>query len=437
MTPHLSSREADNPTTKGALVKPAKPYEDFPLFPHANGQWAKKIRGRLRYFGPWNDWQKAKENYERERDGLPSVSATVGDLVNAFLRDRRHLVDTRELAERSWHDYYLVCARATKVWGRHRLITELGAEDFDRLRANFGKTRGLVALSNDMTRLRVLFNFGVAHKLAPPIDYRLLIKKPKRDALRRDRAARGSRTLTAAELRTVIDSAPQPLKAMVLLGVNCGYGNQDVGTLPCSALDLQAGWVEFPRPKTGIVRRAKLWPETIKAVKEAIGQHPTPKDPTKLAGRAFLTAKGFGYEARSKKPAAESHKKPTRYEDNPVSKAFAKLLRTLKIHRPGLGFYSLRRLTETIGGGGRDQVAVDFIMGHAADASDMGARYREFVDGEPQRLEAVADHIHAWLWPPEPKAKRKRVAKMNRGDSETGQTTKATEKPPARRRAKK
>ena len=38
-------------TTKTAASKARKPRPDFPLFPHATGRWAKKVRGRLVYFG--------------------------------------------------------------------------------------------------------------------------------------------------------------------------------------------------------------------------------------------------------------------------------------------------------------------------------------------------------------------------------------------------
>src|SRR3990167_10262691 len=37
--------------------KPRKPHPDFPLYAHRRGQWAKKVRGKVRYFGPWGDPQ--------------------------------------------------------------------------------------------------------------------------------------------------------------------------------------------------------------------------------------------------------------------------------------------------------------------------------------------------------------------------------------------
>lgn len=136
-----TSRQAGKPSRPSQ--KPAKPYPEFPLFPHATGRWAKKIRGKLHYFGPCSDPQAALDKYLDQRDDLhagrtPRVAAdglTVRDLLNRFLTSKKLLLDAGEITARTWADYHASCERIRGAFGLTRLVTDLAADDFERLRA--------------------------------------------------------------------------------------------------------------------------------------------------------------------------------------------------------------------------------------------------------------------------------------------------------------
>jgi integrase len=195
---------------------------------------------------------------------------------------------------------------------------------------------------------------------------------------------------------------------MIYLGINCGLGNHDCAMLRFDHLNLQRGWVDFPRPKTGIDRRCPLWPETVQALKAAIKIRPEPKLPVKRKNarkakpeqniedyidRVFITKYGQSWEPKSD-------------YDNPISKETTKLLKDLEVHRKGVGFYALRHTFQTIGGQSRDRDAVRYIMGHVEDANDMSARYTEETVSD-DRLKAVTDYVRDWFRSAKPKGKRK------------------------------
>ena len=209
-------------------------------------------------------------------------------------------------------------------------------------------------------------------------------------------------------MRRILDKAGIPLKAMILLGINAGLGNTDIAKLPSSAVDLAREWLDYPRPKTGIERRCPLWPETVAALRAAEASRPTPNDRANV-GLFFVTKHGNPWATQRMKENDDGEVESFVHDDA-VGKEFGKVLAALKLHRPGFGFYTLRHSFETIAGGSRDQVATDYVMGHADES--MAAHYRERIDDA--RLKAVADHVHAWLFGATDKGTDKPAAKAKR-----------------------
>lgn len=398
-----------------ASSKPEKPTPDFPLFPHAAGVWAKKILGKTHYFGPWADPKGALQKYLDQRDDLqagrkPRVKGdglTVRDLVNKYLTWKQHQLDSGEIAPRTFGDCHKASERIVSEFGKGRLVTDLASDDFEGFRRHLAESLGPLALGIEIQRIRSVFKYGHDSGLIDgQVRFGKAFQKPSRKVLRAERQRRGPRMLESAELRTILNAldgkpitldgkdkpvelSPAPaMKAMALLALNCGMGNRDVALMPTSAVDLQRGWIDYPRPKTAVPRRAPLWPETVEAIRDALEHRPEPADDTD-AHLLFITRLGRCFVEQS-----DGERKA--WKDS-VGLAFGKLLRALDMKRDGVNFYSLRHVFRTVADGARDQPAVDFIMGHAPDGSDMAARYRQRIEDE--RLQVVTDHVRAWLWP--------------------------------------
>src|SRR6516225_3076451 len=132
-------------------AKPTKPYPDFPLTPHPAGYWCKKIRGKVYYFGPWDDPDGALKKYLEQRDDLHAgrkprpdpEGVTVKDVCNAFLNAKQAAVDNGEITLRTWLDYKDACQHVIAAFGKGRLVADLGPSDFSALRARVAKKWGL------------------------------------------------------------------------------------------------------------------------------------------------------------------------------------------------------------------------------------------------------------------------------------------------------
>jgi integrase len=305
--------------------KPEKPYPDFPLFAHAIGRWAKKIRGRLVYFGPWTNPDAALAKYLDEKNALhagrtPRADAgelTVKTLVNAFLNHKQARVDSGELSRRTWADYKATTDLIVERFGRNRLVEDLDALDFERLRVVIIKRWGIHRAAKLIQCTRSVFRIGAEEgMIEKAVRFGAKFRRASKKTFRLAKAAQEVKLFTVAEITRMLAAATPSMRAMILLGINCGFGNADCATLPIRALNLDAGWINFPRPKTGLDRRCPLWPETVKALRDWLKVRPDPKGDTD-PGLVFITAVGGTWMKDT--------------SDNPVSKEMAKLLKKLGI----------------------------------------------------------------------------------------------------------
>ncbi len=391
-------------TAKQGHGKAEKPRPDFPLFPHATGRWAKKVRGKFHYFGKVADdpdGTAALEQWLADKDELlagrvprrktDANALTLEKLVNKYLATKRGQVDTGEITYRSFWAVFRTCEGIVNHFGPDRRVDDMQPGDFEAFKASMvARKWGPKTINVEITKTRSMFKYGFDAGLIPvPMRFGPGFKNIGKKAERRLNGTRPAKMFEAAEIRKLLDAAGEQLKAMILLGINCAFGNNDLACLPQDAIDMQGGWIDYARTKTGVERRCPLWPETVTAIRQAIAIRAPAADPADN-GLVFLTDQGERWVRLIPNPKPEKPPKP--YDG--ITYLARSLLNSQGLKRPGRNFYALRHTFRTVADEALDQVAAGAIMGHV-DTS-MADVYRQRISDE--RLRRVADHVRAWLF---------------------------------------
>lgn len=327
-------------------------------------------------------YEKVRHDLYAGRDPVAHFAdLPLEDLCDMFLAAKQKSVDSGELLASSCKEYRRSCARLLDALGKHLDVLQLRVGDFVNLREKLAEvTESPISLKNDLTRLKVLFRWAYeSGTLDKPLPYATALKPPPVKLLRQAKARTRKKLFSQQEVLQLVASATGFLRPAIYLGINCGLGNRDVCEL-CWSFISDDGWLEYPRPKTSVRRRAKLWAETMTALSKWRAESPASD---------FVVCGERGQQLGSSG------------ENTPIAHLMRDAMNAAKIDvgakgepvSTGRGFYALRHTYRTVADSQGDQPAILMTMGHADNTISGG--YRQALDDS--RLSMVSDHVRNWL----------------------------------------
>lgn len=385
---------------------------------HRNGQWCKKIAGKLHYFGPWDDPEGAVARYRKHSADLhqgidaptspSSGEITIEGLANAYLAHREpDVISSRErtddrhdtaIGPAQFNRYKRAGQHVMDVLGKQANADDLRPSHWMKVKAHLVRKYQPYTVAGVITDIKTIWTWGhnSEHLTNPPRfgdDFQI---KNRKRVLRRVKRANAGKMLDAETIRSLLDVASPHVATMVLLGINCGFYSADCSDLVQEALYLDAPhpFLDFARFKTDVDRLCPLWPETVEGLRHSIKHRPDPEDP-QHANRVFITKRGKLWANPQAVKRDDKNRLVTPSHTDYLRQEFARLFDKAGIKRePGCGFSWLRHTFYTIATRTRDTVSRDLIMGHSSGG--MSEHYNEQHDLEPVRV--VTDYVRDWLF---------------------------------------
>jgi integrase len=312
--------------------------DKFPLTRHPTGQYCKKIRGKMYYFG--SDKQEALQRYIDQAAYLHgrnhnyqkpvNDSMTLKQLSDMFLKYQFAKVKANAITAQHYNDQVSSLNKLMAFLGQGRRIKEISTLDLQNYKRKLEKqyTASNHRLNLHISNLKTLFHWATKNDILKQI--------PNIDAVSRSKIVNKQRRIfTQEEITKLLAAADTNMKAMIWLGLNCGFGCTDCSELQWKYLDLANGRVIFPRGKTGVPRNLLLWPETIEAIKAI----------PKKGKLVFYTARGNPFVRNVLKIDADGNE--NYLPINSITTKFSRLIKRVGLDVPkGTSFYTLRSNAE-------------------------------------------------------------------------------------------
>lgn len=329
--------------------------DKFPLTLHPTGQYCKKINGKIHYFG--TNKKQALDNYLEQATylhGGPALAQKTSNgnmglkqLCDLYLEYQHSKVLAGNLSARHYTDQMGSLSKLMSFLGKGRRIKGISTLDLQNYKRQLQGAYGSAhRLNLHIGAMKAMFHSARRNDILQNI--------PNIDAVSKGKIVHQEMYIfTSEQIKKLLFVANPKMRAMIWLGLNCGFGCTDCARLKWKDLDLESSRVRLARNKTGVPRNLPLWPETIQALKKV------PR-----SGQLVLyTAEGHPWVRTLLKIKKDKGRRYTSV--NAVTSMFARLLKKARINAPkGTGFYTFRRTAATLAARSGDPFAVQRLLGH-------------------------------------------------------------------------
>jgi integrase len=349
--------------------------DKFPLTFHPTGQYCKKIKGKMYYFG--SDKKEAIQRYLDQATYLhghqenlqkpTSDNMTLKQLCDMYLKYQYSKLQANDLTASHHNEQIGSLNKLMAFLGQNIDINNISTLDLQNYKRRIQKSHVSVCRLNlHISIMKALFHWARKNDILANI--------PNIDAISRGKIIHQERfTFNSEHITRLLSVADVKMRAMVWLGLNCGFGCTDCSELKWSDLDIVSARVKLARKKTGISRDLPLWPETVESLKRV----------PKIGKLVFYTSRGNPYIQTLFKMDDNGDGKYATL--NTITTNFSRLLKKLGFDVPkGTGFYTLRRTAATIAARSGDPFAVQRLLGHAD--LQMATRYVQDVSEQTDRV---------------------------------------------------